>query len=171
VTSSMDDCCRTTGGQPSTRMLSSGLSCARHSRSTQICTDLQQQGSNLSSSQEDGNGHHWSIAQEQAGSHLCIGDARLLHQVAKAIPLKGATAKSVAGVLLSVILTWGPPVELLSNQGLEFVAELNCKLSRQWMECGTQETLQMAFRLVGGGESSGFPMEFQSPYSGNSSRR
>jgi len=33
----------------------------------------------------------------------------------EAIPLKDATAKSVAGALLSVILTWGPPVELLSQ--------------------------------------------------------
>jgi len=49
----------------------------------------------------------------------------------KAIPLKDTTAKSVAGVLLSVILMWGPPVELLSNQGPEFVAELSCKLLRQ----------------------------------------
>jgi len=49
----------------------------------------------------------------------------------KVIPLKDATAKSVAGVLLSVILRWGPPVELLSHQGLEFVEELNCKLLRQ----------------------------------------
>jgi len=49
----------------------------------------------------------------------------------KAIPLKDATAKSVAGVLLSVILMWAPPAELLSNQGLEFVVELNCKLLRQ----------------------------------------
>jgi len=47
------------------------------------------------------------------------------------IPLKDATTKSVAGVLLLVILMWGPPVELLSNQGLEFVAELNQELSRQ----------------------------------------
>jgi len=47
------------------------------------------------------------------------------------IPLKDETAKSVAGALLLVILTWGPPVELLSNQGPEFVVELNCKLSRQ----------------------------------------
>jgi len=46
----------------------------------------------------------------------------------KAIPLKDATAKSVAGALLSVISTWGPPAELLSNQGLEFVVELNCEL-------------------------------------------
>jgi len=50
----------------------------------------------------------------------------------KAIPLKDTTAKSVAGALLSVISTWGPPAELLSNQGPEFVAELNRKLSRQW---------------------------------------
>jgi len=35
----------------------------------------------------------------------------------EAIPLKDATTKSVAGALLSVILMWGPPVELLSNQG------------------------------------------------------
>jgi len=43
----------------------------------------------------------------------------------KAIPLKDTTAKSVAGVLLLVILMWGPPAELLSHQGPEFVAELN----------------------------------------------
>jgi len=49
----------------------------------------------------------------------------------KAIHLKDVTTKSVAGELLSVISTWGPPVELLSNQGPEFVAELNHKLSRQ----------------------------------------
>jgi len=49
----------------------------------------------------------------------------------EAIPLKDATAKSVAGALLSVILMLGPSVELLSNQGLEFVAELNPELSRQ----------------------------------------
>jgi len=48
----------------------------------------------------------------------------------EAIPLKDATAKSVAGALLSVILTWVPPAELLSNQGSEFVAELNCELLR-----------------------------------------
>jgi len=46
----------------------------------------------------------------------------------KVIPLQEATAKSVAGVLLSVILTWGPPAELLSNQGPEFVVELNHEL-------------------------------------------
>jgi len=50
----------------------------------------------------------------------------------EAIPLKDTTTKSVAGALLSVILKWGPPAELLSNQGPEFVVELNCKLSRQW---------------------------------------
>jgi len=50
----------------------------------------------------------------------------------KAIPLKDATAKSVAGALLLVISMWGPPAELLSDQGPEFVAELNSKLSRQW---------------------------------------
>jgi len=37
------------------------------------------------------------------------------------IPLKDATAKSVAGALISVILTWGPPAELLSDQGPKFV--------------------------------------------------
>jgi len=47
------------------------------------------------------------------------------------IPLKDATAKSVAGALLSVISTWGPPAELLSDQGPEFVVELNLELSRQ----------------------------------------
>jgi len=50
----------------------------------------------------------------------------------EAIPLKDVTTKLVAGALLSVISTWGPPAELLSNQGLEFVVELNRKLSRQW---------------------------------------
>jgi len=45
------------------------------------------------------------------------------------IPLNDATAKSVAGVLLLVILTWGPPAQLLSDQGPEFVAELNCQKS------------------------------------------
>jgi len=49
----------------------------------------------------------------------------------KAIPLKDATAKSVAGALLLVILTWEPPAELLSNQGLEFVVELNGQFLRQ----------------------------------------
>jgi len=67
------------------------------------------------------------------------------------IPLKDVTTKSVAGALLLVILMWGPPAELLSNQGPEFVistwgspaellsyqgpefvAELNPKLLRQW---------------------------------------
>jgi len=33
----------------------------------------------------------------------------------KAIPLKDATAKSVAGALLSAISTWGPPAELSSE--------------------------------------------------------
>jgi len=37
----------------------------------------------------------------------------------KAIPLKDTNAKPVAGALLLVILTWGPPVELLSNQVLK----------------------------------------------------
>jgi len=46
--------------------------------------------------------------------------------------LKEMTTKSVAGVLLSVISMWGPPVELLSNQGPEFVVELNCNLLRKW---------------------------------------
>jgi len=43
----------------------------------------------------------------------------------KVIPLKDVTTKSVAGALLLVILTWGPPVELPSVQGPEFVVELN----------------------------------------------
>jgi len=60
----------------------------------------------------------------------------------KAIPLKDSTAKSVAGVLLSVILVWGPPVELFSNQGPEFMAELNCKLLRQW---GIKRQYAMAY--------------------------
>jgi len=46
----------------------------------------------------------------------------------KAIPLKDAT---MAGAILLVISMWGPPAELLSNQGPEFVVELNCELSRQ----------------------------------------
>jgi len=49
----------------------------------------------------------------------------------KVIPLKEVTAKSVAGELLSVISMWGPPAELFSDQGPEFVAELNCELLRQ----------------------------------------
>jgi len=60
----------------------------------------------------------------------------------EAIPLKDVTAKSVAGALLSVISTWGPPAELLSNQGTEFVVELNCKLSRQW---GIKRQYAMAY--------------------------
>jgi len=52
VTSFLTNCCGTTGGQPSTRMLSSGLSHARHARSTQIRMDLQQQGSNRSRQRE-----------------------------------------------------------------------------------------------------------------------
>jgi len=60
----------------------------------------------------------------------------------EAIPLKDATAKSVAGVLLSVILTWGPPAELLSDQGPEFMAELNRELSRQ---CGIKRQYVMAY--------------------------
>jgi len=47
----------------------------------------------------------------------------------EAIPLKDATTKSVAGALLLVISTSGPPAEPLSNQGPEFVAELNHELS------------------------------------------
>jgi len=50
----------------------------------------------------------------------------------EAIPLKDTTTKSVPGVLLSVILKWGPPAELIGNQGPEFVAELNQELLRQW---------------------------------------
>jgi len=50
----------------------------------------------------------------------------------EAIPLRDAMAKSVVQVLLTVISTWGPPAELLSNQGPEFMAELNRKLSGQW---------------------------------------
>jgi len=49
----------------------------------------------------------------------------------EAIPLRDAMAKSVAQALLTVISTWGPPVELLSDQGPEFMAELNRGLSRQ----------------------------------------
>jgi len=37
----------------------------------------------------------------------------------EAIPLKDVTTKSVAVVLLWVILMWGPPAKLLSNQGLD----------------------------------------------------
>jgi len=49
----------------------------------------------------------------------------------KAIPLKDTTTKSVADALLLVILVWGPPVELLSDQGPEFMVELNCEFLRQ----------------------------------------
>jgi len=42
----------------------------------------------------------------------------------------------------TVILTWGPPAELFSNQGLEFVAELNRELSRQW---GIKRQYAMAY--------------------------
>jgi len=49
----------------------------------------------------------------------------------EAIPLKDLTTKSVAGVLLSVISTWGPPAGILCIQGPEFMGELNCELSRQ----------------------------------------
>jgi len=58
------------------------------------------------------------------------------------IPLKDATTKSVAGALFSVISTWGPPAELLSDQGLEFVVELNCELLRQW---GIKRQYAMAY--------------------------
>jgi len=75
----------------------------------------------------DGNGPHWSIAQGHVYALVMQ-----LHQVAQAIPLKDVTAKSVAGALLLLILMWGPPAELLTNQGPEFVAKLNCKLLRQW---------------------------------------
>jgi len=94
----------------------------------------------------------WSIAQEQAGSHLCIGDARLLHHWPKVIPLKDATAKSVAGALLSVILTWGPPAEL-SNLGPEFMVELNCKLLRQW---GIKRQYAMAYHPQTNGQVEQF---------------
>jgi len=60
----------------------------------------------------------------------------------EAIPLKDTTSKSVEGVLLLVILMWGPLAELLSNQGPEFVVELNCKLSRQW---GIKRQYAMAY--------------------------
>jgi len=58
----------------------------------------------------------------------------------KAIPLKDVTAKSVAGALLLVISMWGPPAELLSNQGPDFVVKLIHKLLRQWgikRQCAT----------------------------------
>jgi len=71
----------------------------------------------------------------------------------EAIPLKDATAKSVAGALLSVILTWGPPAELLSDQGLEFVAELNRELSRQW---GIKRQYVMAYHPQTNGQVERF---------------
>jgi len=71
----------------------------------------------------------------------------------EAIPLKEATAKSVAGALLSVISTWGPPVELLSNQGPEFVVELNCKLLRQW---GIKRQYAMAYHPQTNGQVEQF---------------
>jgi len=71
----------------------------------------------------------------------------------EAIPLKDATTKSVAGALLLVILTWGPPAELLSNQGPEFVAELNCKLSWQW---GIKRQYAMAYHPQTNGQVEWF---------------
>jgi len=71
----------------------------------------------------------------------------------EAIPLKDATAKSVAGALLLVISTWGPPVELLSNQGLEFVAELNHELLRQW---GIKRQYAMAYHPQTNGQVERF---------------
>jgi len=71
----------------------------------------------------------------------------------EAIPLKDSTAKSVAGALLSVILMWGPPAELLSNQGLEFVVELNCELSRQW---GIKRQYAMAYHPQTNGQVERF---------------
>jgi len=71
----------------------------------------------------------------------------------EAIPLKDTTAKSVAGVLLSVILTWGPPAELLSNQGPEFVAELNGELSRQ---CGIKRQYATAYHPQTNGQVEWF---------------
>jgi len=50
-------------------------------------------------------------------------------------------------------LTWGPPVELLSNQGPEFVAELNCKLSRQW---GIKRQYAMAYHPQTNGQVERF---------------
>jgi len=50
----------------------------------------------------------------------------------EAIPLKDATARAVAGALLLVILAWGPPAKLISDQRPEFVEELNRELLRQW---------------------------------------
>jgi len=71
----------------------------------------------------------------------------------KAIPLKDTTAKSVAGVLLLVISTWGPPAELLSNQGLDFVVELNCKLL---MQLGIKRQYAMAYHPQTNGQVEWF---------------
>jgi len=71
----------------------------------------------------------------------------------KVIPLKDVTAKSVAGALLSVILMWGPPAELLSNQGPEFVVELNRELSRQW---GIKRQYAMAYHPQTNGQVERF---------------
>jgi len=46
-----------------------------------------------SSPQEDGNGPHQSIPQEQAGPHARLGDAGLLHQVAQGNPPQGCNGK------------------------------------------------------------------------------
>jgi len=68
-------------------------------------------------------------------------------------PLKDVTTKPVAGALLSVILMWGPPAELLSNQGPEFVAELNCELLRQW---GIKRQYAMAYHPQTNGQVERF---------------
>jgi len=134
VKSFLADCCGTTGGQPSARMLSSGLSHARCARSTQILTDLQQQGSNPSRQSKRSRRWEWTSLVSKQGHFYALVMQDYFTNWPKAIPLKDSTAKSVAGVLLSAILMWGPPAELLSNQGPEFVAELNtCGFARFWL--------------------------------------
>jgi len=68
---------------------------------------------------------------KQSNKHMLVMQDYFT-KLPKTIPLKDVTAKPVAGAILLVILVWGPLAELLSDQGPEFVVELNCELSRQW---------------------------------------
>jgi len=52
--------------------------------------------------------------------------------VAQGDPTQGCDGKVSGTGATDSDLDVGTPVELLSNQGPEFVAELNCNLSRQW---------------------------------------
>jgi len=52
-----------------------------------------------------------------------------------------------------VILMWGPPVELLRNQELEFMVELNHELLRQW---GIKRQYAMAYHPQTNGQVEWF---------------